>query len=272
MISKMKNTRLRILAFLLSFLFIGSLAFAADTDFPERPSPPRLVNDLAHSMSPEQVDQLEQKVLGYNRSSSCQIAIVTVNSIGDYDASDYAIKLGKLWGIGEKGKDNGVVILLSIQDRKEFIAPGKGMEGSLTDMKCGQIRDKMIPFLKQKDYAAALNEAADDVIAVTKGEFKADPRSAHAQKTNVPLKAIIVIIIIIFFIIRMSGRGGGGGGNYISGGGIGNIATGFFLGNLLGGGGRGGWGGGEGGGGGDSGGFGGFGGGDFGGGGAGGSW
>ena len=242
----MKNTRLRILAFLLSFLFVGSVALAAENGLPARPDPPRLVNDLAHSMSPEQVDQLEQKLLGYNQSSSCQITIVTVNSIGDYDASDYAIQLGKAWGIGEKGKDNGVVILLSIQDRKEFIAPGKGMEGTLTDMKCGQIRDKMIPFLKQGDYARALNEAADDVIAVTKGEFKADPRSAHAQKSHIPLKAIIVIIIVIFFIIRMSGGGGGGGGF--------------------------GWGGVDSGGGGGCGGFGGFGGGDFGGGGAGGSW
>jgi len=264
--NKIKPISRIVWALLLPLLFATFSGRADDKDFPDRPNPPMLLNDLAHLLNAQQQAQLEQKLEGYETSSSCEIAIVTVHSIGDYDPADYTVKLGKKWGVGKSSKNNGVVIMMSLDDRKLWIASGKGLEGALTDYTCGKIRDKMTPFLKKGQYFEALNEGADDVVAATKGEFKGDDKSVETIR-NVPLKVIIVLIIIIWLIIRMGGRGGGG--NYISRGGVGNMATGFFLGSMLGG--RGGdWGGGGGGSGG--GGFGGFGGGDFGGGGAGGSW
>ncbi len=254
--------------FLFIFLLIGTQTFADNKIFPDKPSPPRLVNDFANMMTPEEQSQLEAKLLNYERTTSNEITIVTIIDLGDYDVSDFAIKLGKAWGIGKSGKNNGVVVVASLKNHKINISTGKGLEGALTDLTCGHIiRNEMAPAFKEHNYFQGFSKAADAIIAATKGEYKAD---AKEQKQHIPFTAIIIIIVVIIFVIRMIGRGGGGGGNYMSGGGLGNLATGMLLGELLGGG-RGGRDGGSFGGGGDSG-FGGFGGGDFGGGGASGDW
>ncbi len=264
------NLRLYLAGLLI--LLLSCLRVAADDKvYPDRPNPPRLVNDFAGTMSPSQQQDLEVKLEGFARATSNQIIIVTIKSLGDHDISDYAIQLGKLWGVGKSGKDNGIVVIASIDDRKINISTGKGLEGALTDLQCGRIiRNEMAPEFKNNNYFGGFSKAADAIIAATKGEYKAD--KADSNK-HLPLTAIIIAVIFILFIIRIF-RGGGGGGNYMSGRGFGGFATGWFLGNMLGGGmGRGGDGGSWGGGG-DSGGggFGGFGGGDFGGGGASGSW
>ena len=265
---KKLSCRLSIVGLSLLFLFSGLNVFAQV--LPPRPDPPRLVNDMAHMLTPDERGQLEAKLLYFSNETSNEITIVTIDSLGDNDVEDFAVKLGKAWGVGRSGKNNGVVILASLKDHKINISPGKGLEGALTDLQCGRIiRNEMVPAFKEKDYYVGFLKAADAVIAATKGEYKGEgsPNAPH----HLPVTAIIILIIIVIFVIKMFGRGGGGGGNYMSGGGLGNFATGMFLGSLLGGrGGGGGFGGGSGGG--DGGGFGGFGGGDFGGGGASGDW
>ena len=245
------------------FLLTGFHAFAQD--IPARPNPPMLVNDMAHMLTESEQNQLERKLEDISNKTSTQITIVTVNDLGGADVSEYAIKLGKAWGVGQSGKNNGVVMLVSLTDHKINISTGKGLEGALTDLQCGLIiRNEIEPAFKEKNYYEGLSKAADAVIASTKGEYKGN--GAQQRSKHVPFTAVILAIIVIIFIIRMMGRGGGGS----SGGGIGNFATGMLLGNMLGGGFGGDRGGdGDGGGGG---GFGGFGGGDFGGGGASGSW
>ena len=251
---------------LLICLFVGPRVLA-NIPLPEMPNPPRLVNDFAHMMTPQEEDELEEKLRVFEISTSNQITVVTITDLGDYDISDYAIALGKKWGVGKSGKNNGVVILASVKNHKINISTGKGLEGALTDLQCGRIiRNEMAPAFKQMNYYLGFSKAADAIIAVTKGEYKGEDQKG----THIPFTAIIIVIIVIIFVVRMMGRGGGGGGNYMSGGGFGNFAAGMLLGNLLGGRGGGGFGGGSGGGG-DSG-FGGFGGGDFGGGGASGDW
>ncbi len=255
---------LRLLGFTLLFLVTGLYVSADDKVFPDRPNPPRLVNDFANMMSASEQAQLEQKLQDFERATSIEITIVTITSLGSYDVSDYAIRLGKAWGVGKSGKNDGVVVLASLQEHKVNISTGRGLEGALTDLTCGQIiRNEMVPSFKRDFYFQGFLKAADAIISATKGEYKAD--KAEKDK-HIPLSAVIILIIFIIFILKMfrGGGGGRGGGNYISGRGFG---TGFLLGNMLGGGG-GGWGGGSSG----SGGFGGFGGGDFGGGGASGSW
>ncbi len=248
-------------------LFAGLHAFAEDKIFPDRPNPPRLVNDFAGMMSQDEQLELEVKLQEFERLTSNQITIVTITSLGSYDVADYATRLGKAWGVGKSGKNNGVVVLASMQEHKINISTGKGLEGALTDLQCGRIiRNEMVPLFKKGFYYQGFAKGADAIIAVTKGEYKAD----HEGKgKRLPLTAVIIIIVVIIFIIKIfRGGGGRGGGNYMSGRGFSDIATGMLLGNMLGGGrgGGGSWGGGSGGG------FGGFGGGDFGGGGASGSW
>src|SRR4051812_31763341 len=94
-----------------SLLFFAIQCTAQDIPIPRQPYPPRLVNDFANMMTPAQQAQLEEKLEGFERATSNQIAVVTIESLGGYDVSDYAIKLGKAWGVGRSGRDNGVVIL-----------------------------------------------------------------------------------------------------------------------------------------------------------------
>lgn len=241
--------------------------YAKDADFPSKPNPPRLVNDFAEMMTPTQQDNLEQELEGIAQNTSTQITIITVNSIGDYETSQYVTELGNRWGIGQKGKDNGVIIFAAKDDHKLNISPGYGLEGSLPDIICGRIiRNEMTPAFKEGNYYLGFESAANAVIQATKGEYKADKKAP--ETTGSGLGGLVILVIIIVVVILLIRKGGGGGGNYMSRGG-GSFLTGALLGSLLGGGmGRGSGSGGFGGGGG----FGGFGGGSFGGGGASGGW
>src|SRR4051812_6933506 len=89
---------------------------------PPKPDPPRLVNDLAHVMTADQVVSLESKLTAYDNSSSVQIAIVTIPTLGDDEIGDYALKILRDWGVGNKKTNNGVVILAAIKEHKVCIA------------------------------------------------------------------------------------------------------------------------------------------------------
>ncbi len=275
------NIKVRLRSISLTFFFALTcmVSFAAPGDIPAKPNPPRLVNDYAHMLSGGEAEQLEQKLVEYEQSSSTQITIVTIDELGDQDVSDFAIKLGKAWGVGKSGKNNGVVILASLKDHKINISTGRGVEGALTDLMCGRIiRNEIVPAFKLKNFFEGFSKASDAIILATKGEYKADAKDDQSESGGgIPIKAIIILIVIIIIIIKFFGRGGGGRGGRGGGNSFGDFATGMLISNLLNSGNRGGsnWGGGSWGGGssgGGSGGFGGFGGGDFGGGGASGSW
>lgn len=258
--------RLRYIFFLL-FTAISLSGFAqSDKDFPPRPNPPRLVNDLAGMMSTDEQARLEAKLLEYERSSSTQITVVTVKSLGSYEIAQYAVELGNRWGVGQKGKDNGALILASLTDRAVNISSGYGLEGTLTDIKSGQIiRNEIVPEFKNGNFYAGFDKAADAIIAVTKGEYKAEEKDNKREKKGLPGGAIL-IIAIVYIIIWLMNKFRGGGGSYMSGRGHRHWGGGPWIGG--GGFGGGSWGGGSSGGGG----FGGFGGGSFGGGGASGRW
>ena len=261
-------TRMRFFALTLLVVLVGLHAFADDKIYPDQPNPPRLVNDFAGTMSAGEQSQLEAKLDNFARTTSTQITIVTIKNLGGHDVEEYSVEVFNRWGLGQKGKNNGVLLLASMDDHKAWITTGSGLEGVLTDAKSGVIfRNELQPAFRQQKYYEGFSNTADAIIAVTKGEYKADGKG---QGHHISVATIIIIIIILIFFIRMFGGGGGsGGGNYMSGRGLGSFAGGWFLGSMLGGG-SGGWGGGGGDGGG--GGFGGFGGGSSGGGGAGGSW
>ncbi|QXU42031.1 YgcG family protein [Pedobacter sp. D749] len=249
---------------LLSLLF----TFAFAQDFPEKPN--TLVNDYANVLSADQKQQLETKLVTFNDSSSTQIAIAILKSVGDYDINEYAVELGRKWGVGQSGKNNGIMIVVAVGDRKISIQTGYGLEGALPDIYAKRIIDNDIkPNFKAGNYYVGLDEATTSIIKYTQGEYKNDNPKASSKKGGGGGSIVIIIIIVIVIIIIMR-KGGGGGSEVIGGRGASNA---LFWAMLFGsGGGRssGGWGGGSSGGGG--GGFGGFGGGSFGGGGSSGSW
>ena len=253
------------------FLFTASFSFAGDDIYPDKPNPPRLVNDYAGILNSGEEARLERKLEDFARTTSTQISIVTITNLGGHDVAEYTTRLFNKWGVGQAGKNNGVLMLVAIEDRKAFIATGTGLQGVLTDAKTSRIfRNELRPAFREAQYAKGLDKAADAIIAVTKGEYTADGKNDSGG--GIPAGVIVFIIFIVLVIIIKSRGGRGGGGGYMSSGGVGDFATGWIIGSLLNrGGGGGDWGGGSDWGGG-GGGFGGFGGGGTDGGGAGGSW
>lgn len=246
-------------------------------EIPEKPFPPRLVNDFASILQPHEIDALEQKLVAYNDSTSTQIAVVTVTDLNGYDIADYANRLAEKWGIGRAGIDNGVIILvkpkISISDRGEVnISPGYGLEGVIPDIVCAQIIDyEMIPEFKEGNYYRGLDKAAGVLMSLASREF---PASQYGKKVtsggDLVAFLFVLFIILLFMFIRSSG---GSNQKHISRKGL---PLWVLLSMMNSGGSRhsGSWGGFSGGRGfgGGGGGFGGFGGGSFGGGGASGSW
>lgn len=272
MMHRYRQALLRGLHIVVCFLLLAVSVSAEDKDFPAKPNPPRLVNDFAHMLTDAQAADLEAKLVNYDKTSSTQITVVTIKNLGSYEISEYAVELGNRWQVGRKGKDNGVLMIASLDDHKINISTGYGLEGALPDAMCGRIiRNEIVPAFKEGQYYQGFVQGVDAVIAATKGEYTADKTDGKGEGKRLPAWAIIILILVVYFILWiMSKFRGGGGGSYMSGRGSRGWGAGPFIGGgFLGGGGGSGWGGG-----GDSGGggFGGFGGGSFGGGGASGSW
>jgi len=257
---------------LLLFIALFISVFASgqiEKIIPSRPNPPRLVNDFTHTLTPEQVQALEQKLVAYDDSTSNQVAVVLINTTGDYPIEDVSLGILRNWGVGGKEHNNGIVLLVAKDDHKVRIEVGYGLEGAIPDVTAKSIIDNDItPNFKEGNFYRGLDDATDDIIKAAAGEYTA-PAGYHKKGKAFPVGAIIFFIILL--IIAFS-RGGGKGGGMISRRGWGGFGTGWIIGSMLGGGG---WsGGGSGGGwsGGGGGGFGGFGGGGGGGGGASGGW
>ena len=252
---------------------------------PQRPSPPRLVNDIADIFSASQEATLERMLVAFDDSTSNQIAVVTVNDLEGYAPSDYATRLGLSWQVGTDKFDNGVVILVkpktSSGKGEAAIAVGYGLEGAIPDAYAKRIiMNEMIPHFRENDYFSGVLNACKVTMQLASGEIS-EPRGEYDDEGNLLVNAVVFLSILAAIIliigILIKGGNGNGGNNGKGGGGLDadDIARAIIIGNLLGSSSRGrssgGWGS-SGGFGGGFGGFGGFGGGSFGGGGASGSW
>ena len=259
----MKLTKLFIV-FIIAFF---SFTIVYGQNIIERSNPPVLVTDLAGKLSPDQKKALEDKLVAIDDASSNQIAVVILPTLDGNPIEEYATKLFREWGIGNKKSRNGILLLIAIQDKKIKIETGYGLEGALPDITCNSIiENDLKPAFRQEAYYEGIDKATDNIAKAAVGEYKV----VKAKKSRSPKSNPLLFVLILFIIVAILGKKGGGGGSNIGGGGFSDIATGMLLGSLLGGGGR--SGGGDWGGGGGGGGFGGFGGGSSGGGGAGGSW
>ena len=259
------------------FLVVFALSSFAQA-IPERPNPPRLVNDLANVLSEQEKQQLESELVEFDRSTTTQITIVTVKSLEGTDVSDFAFKLGEKWGVGSKDKNNGIVIVFKPKTGNEkgavFVAVGYGLEGIIPDAVANRevVNNEMIPHFKQNDIYGGLEAGTKVLMSLASKEYTAQAYAQKAGKKKAQGGGGGVFVIILIIIVLISLFRGGRGRNYNSGGSLPFwLALGLLGGGNRGGGSFGGFSGGGGGGGG-GGGFGGFGGGSFGGGGAGGSW
>ncbi len=252
-------------------LLLATSLFALDLNSLK---PQGYVSDFAHVLDAQSRAQLESYCARVEQATGVQMAIVTLDTLDGEPIEDVANTLYRKWGVGKKGKDEGIMLLVAIKDHKDRIEVGYGLEPILPDGFVGGVLREARPLLRQGAYGPALFAATQEMgnrIAAAKGvklDFGLRPqRPVARQRGNqgIPWPYIVLGVLALLFFLRRSGGSGGGGGGFL---------TGMILGNLLGRGGGSSWGGGGGfgGGGGGSGGFGGFGGGDSGGGGASSDW
>src|SRR4030095_15780902 len=148
--------------FLLLIFF--SFAAVASDDFPPRSN--RLVTDYTNTLSSSEQDQLESKLVNFNNTTSTQIAVVIMTSMGGYEVNDYAVQLANKWGIGQKGKNNGILVLLAMESHDVSIQIGYGLEGAAPDVIASRIiRNEMVPYFKQGNFYAGLDKGTDALMA-----------------------------------------------------------------------------------------------------------
>lgn len=253
-----------------AFALVLTLGFCFSLDL-SKLQPQGYISDFAKVLDDSSRARLEAYCGRVEQLTGVQMAIVTIDSLDGEPIEDVTNTLYRKWGVGKKGKDEGIMLLLAIKDRRDRIEVGYGLEPLLPDGFDGSVLREARPLMRQNAYGPALLSAAEEMgsrIAAAKGvtlDVSLRPqRRIVAHRTGIPWPFIVIGIIVLLVLMR---HGGGGGG----------FLTGMILGNLLGrGGGGGGWGGGGFGGydsgGGGGGGFGGFGGGDSGGGGASSDW
>ncbi len=257
-------------------LLISSTSLLA-INIPEKPYPPKLVNDFAGMFSQDEVNALENKLEDFSNRTSTQIVLVTLKDLQGEDKAMVATEIGQKWGVGSANFDNGIVLLIkpktSDSKGEVFIATGYGLEGVIPDAIAKRIvENEIIPSFKQGDFYGGITKAVNTMMQLSLGEYSAKEYEERTASNEVPPGAIFGLIIIFFFFFGLIGRASRLGRRSIGR----NLPFWILLSMLLGSGsrGRGSWGNfssGSGSFGGGSG-FGGFGGGGFGGGGAGGSW
>lgn len=255
---KKRTTNLEIVTgFLFVFLFRTSVF---SQDFPE---PRGYLNDFAQVVDPNAAAQIEAIARELEEKTGAQLAVVTIQSLGDEDDFDYAHRLFEKWGIGKKGKDNGVLLFLALGERKRVrIVTGYGIEGIMPDITAGRILDNyVIPKLRQRDYSGGLlagTQAIAGVIAADAGvQITGAVRPSLGRRSSggkgSPLSIIVLFIILLLLsrsrslwpLLFLGGLGGGrgryrdwgGGGGW--GGGFGGGGFGGFGGGGSGGGGAG---------------------------------
>ncbi len=257
-----------------STLLMLLMTLSMSAAVPEKPTQKLLVWDYAGIMDPAQVQLLEDSLEYFSRTTSNQIVVMTVtNDILDgLSLAEFGQEVGQKWGVGHKGSDNGVVVLIkpktgddAMGKGRAFISTGYGAEGPLPDLLCSKIVDnEMIPHFKENDYAGGVWAALDILKPALQGDFNTEEYVGD-DAADAVLSIIVLIMIVCFVFVVMKSNNNGGNGNNTrtyTGGPV------IFPGSFGSGRSSSSWGGGGFGGGG----WGGFGGGSFGGGGGGGSW
>jgi uncharacterized protein len=224
-------------ALLLVLAFAGALAGAARGDPTFPPLTGRVVDD-AHVLSAQTQADLTQKLAALEQKTGDQVVVVTLPSLQGYEIEDYGYQLGRAWGIGQKGQNNGALLIIAPNEHKVRIEVGYGLEGVLTDALTSVIlQQAVLPKLRTGDYDGGAEAGADAIIA----QLGLDPAQAAAKAQEAAQQAaapppihipIILVIVVVFILIRMLfGFGGwwgmapflfmGGGGGYRGGDGFG---------------------------------------------------
>jgi len=163
------------------------------------------VNDFAKLLSPATAERLEQTLRAFADSDSTEVAILTIDSLEGDDLEGFSIRTVERWGLGQQGKDNGVLLLVVKNDRKLRLEVGRGLEGVLTDLSAGRIIDTVIaPQLKAGRFDEGISAGVKAIMAACRGEFRAEKRSRHKQEPPPALSYLLFGLFITSFLGRAS--------------------------------------------------------------------
>lgn len=196
---------------LLSFFFLSSHFYGQETcllDLKKEEINEDLVQDYADILSDSQEKSLRDALISFNDSVSTQILILTVKNLCGYDKAEFTYTLAEKWRVGQKGKDNGIVIMVKPKEvdgkGEAYIATGYGLEGVLPDATAKRIvTNEMIPFFKQKDYFSGIAKATNTVMNLTAGEFTAEEYEQKANNQSIFPIVLVLIIFLIFGIFQV---------------------------------------------------------------------
>ena len=228
------------------FIFTG-IGFCEEANFQNYTG---YVNDYANILSDETKDKLTALSTEIENKTTSQLAILTIDTTSPLDLETYAVKLFEKWGIGQKGKNNGALILVAVKDRAARIEVGYGLEGAIPDALAKNIIEKsMIPFFKNGDYNAGILQGSVVISKLIASEYNVEISELDNIKVKPYSKGfsifdflflILIIIMLVripllwFFPILGTGRGrdgywygGGGGGSGGFSGGFGGFGGGF---------------------------------------------
>ena len=209
--------------FLVSVLLFFALAHLSSAfDIPERPQ--SFVNDYANILSVGDKTSLETKISDFEKQTSNEIAVVIIPSLDGDTVENVAQNIFTKWGIGKKDKNNGVLILIAMTERKTRIHTGYGVEGDLTDLATSYIQSEILtPAFRQNNYYAGIDGALDKMIEALGGNNIAPENYSPAKKFKISFELILFGFFILQWIIAILGRskswwGGGVFGALIGGG------------------------------------------------------
>lgn len=193
-------------AFTLMLFSVNSFAVT----YPEPPSPFRYVVDYTKTLNAQEWQTLENALIDYGNKTSSQIEVVIVPSTQGEDIAMYSTNLYNKWGIGRSKLNNGVLLLVAKNDRKVYITTGYGLEGALPDAIASSIiRNDILPYFRQEQYASGIAKGLSSIIAATKGEYAPAPQDDEAYGDAEGFETFLVFaFIILFFFLASSRRGG----------------------------------------------------------------
>ncbi|MEK6749812.1 MAG: TPM domain-containing protein [Pseudomonadota bacterium] len=197
-------------------LWASTLALAAPPQFPALSG--RVVDQAKILTAPVQ-QQLTLRLAQLEQANGAQVVVVTLASLEGYEIADYGYQLGRHWGIGEKGKNNGALLIVAPQERAVRIEVGYGLEGALTDAYTRAIIEThIVPAFKQGDFPRGILagvEALSQAISSPEDFARAHPKAASKEQGRGSLLLVLLIVVVVVLRIvsgELTGRGGWGGG------------------------------------------------------------
>lgn len=161
------------------------------------------VNDLAGMLDAQTAARIEAELAAFEASDSTQVVVLTIPSLEGENIEEYAIKTAQGWGLGQKGKDNGVLLLVAKNDRQVRIEVGRGLEGPLTDALAGRIVDQVIvPKFKAGDVPGGVSQGVSSIIAATRGEYKGTGDKGGKDEEDPGVVAVIIVALILGLATR----------------------------------------------------------------------